>query len=392
MDPTAGDFYIDPERYYDSAVEWNSDDLQFRAMKAIVAPDHNWPLLYSLSIIYILLIFPGGWLLSKSKLDYRLNLVALLLLVGAFGWLFSVLGARGYGERTSTWSLAIAHPLPNNRWFVQQRDSLFAAEGDTYAITHSGESLAYSTAQDEHRVDGAIKSGAQGSIEFDMPPFTFQTFAHETQLALGDWSLSVTGATTEETEIPSDESDEQYETPALVGRNDSTGDLEWQYDLASSHMTQIDAFTLKSLHLKTTGQLPDKIHTALVLYSGTFYRIDLNALRTGSGNLLTEDAQVISSYIRLLNRRHMDQQKLRRIGSEQTLDSMLPWLLASELRLRQQVDCFRFRLPPDRIRIYLYADQPAELSSREAGKPDTTLGTQAGRILYCFEQLIPEAN
>jgi len=392
VDPTAGDFYSEPERFYDSAAEWNSDDVQFRAMKAVVAPDHNWPLLYSLSLIYILLIFPGGWLLSRSKLDYRLNLLALLILVGSFGWLFSVLGARGYGERTSTWSLAIAHPLPNGRWYVQQRDSLFAAEGDNYAITHSGESLAYSTAQDEERVEGVIECGPQGSIKVDMPPFTFRTFAHETQFALGDWSLSISSATTEEVELPPEENVEQPTDPDLTSVDVSADALEWQYDLADIRTAQGDTLTLKTLQLSTKGTLPDRIHTALALYSGTFYRIDLDALRAGADNVLSEESEAVASVIRLLDKRHLNQRHLRIIGAEQTLDGMLPWLLASELRLRQHMDSFRFRLPADRIRLYLYADQPAELSSREASMPDVSLGTQAGRILYCIEQVMPDAD
>ena len=116
VDPTPSDFIIDLERYFTSYSDWNSDSLIPQRLKQLVRPQHNWGIIYAASGIYMLLLFPGGLLLARSRLDYRVGLVALLTIVAGFSWMFRQVGARGYGESTRTLTAAVARPLSEGRF------------------------------------------------------------------------------------------------------------------------------------------------------------------------------------------------------------------------------------------------------------------------------------
>src|SRR5262249_53885940 len=48
------------------------DDAVFRDLKVMTRPHHNWLLINFMSLLYILLIFPGLYWLGRWRADYRL--------------------------------------------------------------------------------------------------------------------------------------------------------------------------------------------------------------------------------------------------------------------------------------------------------------------------------
>ena len=78
----------------------NLDDRLLRELKDLTRVDHMWPLIYLLALVYIVLVFPGLYLVGRRRADYRIVYGVLLLIVAVFSVAFSLIGRRGYGEST----------------------------------------------------------------------------------------------------------------------------------------------------------------------------------------------------------------------------------------------------------------------------------------------------
>ena len=47
----------------------------------MTTPDHNWPVIFLMAILYWLLLFPGGLILGLKRIDYRIVLGSILATV-----------------------------------------------------------------------------------------------------------------------------------------------------------------------------------------------------------------------------------------------------------------------------------------------------------------------
>ena len=111
------------------------------------------------------------------KIDYRVSIAAFLGTVALFGWLFSVIGRRGYGESQTVHSLAIAHSLGGARHDVTQWISAFATRGDLYTLTHEAPANLYAAPSME-AINGRILNGKDGRFLADIPLYSSRQFVH----------------------------------------------------------------------------------------------------------------------------------------------------------------------------------------------------------------------
>lgn len=347
VDPTTPEFFFDLERHYQSYSDWGSDSLLPNRLKELVRPRHNWYVIYAASGIYMLLLFPGGLILARSKLDYRAGLLALIVIVTGFSWMFRSVGARGYGESTKTLTAAVARALPDGRFDIELWSSLFVTEGGSYSIAHAGESGVYSTAQNTERIDGQATSGRRATLTSDMPPFTFRTLAHRTQLPLGPLRVTPLPNATPVTD-PSE------------------------------------------LAVAVEGAPVSRVRSGVAVIGNFVYPLNLDILRDGKGRLTTGEGEPLADAVELTNRfRNFRRGEIA--DAEKGFDRFRNWLMLRDLGLRLLSDVPAFSLPPDRIRVYLLCELPDALATHEASAPETPLGSQSGRLLYSLDVILPEA-
>ena len=344
VDPTSREFtaQLSGNSFLGTYSEWDSDTLIPQSLRDFVQAQvqHNWPLIYLLAISYLLLIFPGGPWLAK-RLDYRLNLLALVVLVGAWSWFYSAVGSRGYGERTSTQALAIAKPLPDGRWDVEQWSGVFVTDGDVYTVMHQGEVRNYSgLVKSGERVDGFVNNGRDGRFVVDIPPFTSRTIAHRAVV-----------------EMP--------------GPQFKVLDAAWSNDGRFQRVT-----------VQTEGEFPTKVHAAWLIAEGQICSIAPSQLR-GKTELPMARPVTPSQFFDL--QQHGSNHFRQEESAESFFQRQQPILIARDIGIRRFVDRDGFRLPRDVVRLCVYADLPDELACRNGKQPEETMGVQQGRVLYSFD-------
>lgn len=363
IDPTSTEFIRRDEEFFEAYAEWDSDRLIPTRLKEFLKPNHEWPLIYMLSGVYLLTLFPGGYLVVRSKIDYRYSLLALVVVVAGFSWLFSVMGARGYGESTSTTSVATARQLPDGRWDVEQWNSLFVTSGGDYAIRAAGSFSIVSTVENLEHVSGMLKNGRDGQFAVDMPPFTYRTFASRAEVPLGEFRAKVVNAEFADSEPqPGDGASQRGEREALK--------------------------RLKSLTVETEGVLASEIRNALILHGGSIYRVNVEALQAGTGNIIDESGVRLAVEFNL-SRQFQRFSRNRMATPDDMLDQFSKWMIARNLQLRRRADIADLRLPAGEARLYVHADLPAELVCQNAADREAPFGSHKGRIVYRIDLSIP---
>lgn len=363
IDPTSTEFIRRDEEFFEAYAEWDSDRLIPTRLKEFLKPNHEWPLIYMLSGVYLLALFPGGYLVVRFKIDYRYSLLALIIVVAGFSWLFSVMGARGYGESTSTTSVATARQLLDGRWDVEQWNSLFVTSGGDYAIRAAGSFPIVSTVENLERVSGVLKNGRDGQFAVDMPPFTYRTFASRAEVPLGEFRAKVVSAKIAASEtLSSDDASEPGE-----------GDGPKR---------------LRSLTIETEGILASEIRSALILHGDSMYRVNVKALQSGAGNII-DDSGLRFSVKFNLSRQFQRFSRNRMATPDDVLDQFSKWMIARDLQLRRRADIADLRLPAGEARLYVHADLPGELVCQNAADPEAPFGSHKGRIVYRIDLSIP---
>ena len=151
-------------------------------LRRMTKPKHNWAAMFTLSVLYVVLICPVNWLVGRRK-DYRLTLLLFIGFVAAFGWVFFSLGKRGYGERGAVHTLSYVRPATPGVHDVTQWGNVFVIAGAAYTITHDSEYNLYSTCLDMESVRGVLQNGVKGRFVVDMPLYSNREFVHRGQVA-----------------------------------------------------------------------------------------------------------------------------------------------------------------------------------------------------------------
>ncbi len=165
----------------------------FDTMRAMIRPNHNWGLIFLLAMIYLLILFPGIWLISRKRGDYRITYSLILGTVVVFSWFYSEIGKRGYGESTGLREVMLAYPLGNQRLALKKFCSLFVTQGGPYPIAAEGEGAVLALNEGfSGRVDSGIINRPQAGFTPDIPPYSACSYQESTVLPTqGDYSIQV---------------------------------------------------------------------------------------------------------------------------------------------------------------------------------------------------------
>lgn len=169
----------------------------FQNLQSRVRPNHNWPLIFFLAVIYLLVLFPGIWIFSRKKGDFRVTYAAILGTVAIFSLLYAEIGKRGYDESTGLYEMIIAEPLGNQRLLTRSYANLFVTDGGEYQVPPRGEAAVMtleSGGNDAARFSGSasILGRPKAAVLADIPPFSSCSFqSHSVISTTADYSMSV---------------------------------------------------------------------------------------------------------------------------------------------------------------------------------------------------------
>ncbi len=308
-------------------------------LKQMTKPDHNWILLHCMFWVYIALVFPGCYLLGKRWSDFRVVYAGLLGTVAVFSALFSYVGQRGYGESTAVHTVAIAKPLPDGQMDVSSWSNIFVTNGADYEIRHDAFGSLYSTCNDHEQVKGEINNGAEAVFKVDIPPFSNREMAARTKTPYGGPKIAIDS----------------------LKSNDGR---------------------LSELVLNVQGLKPADVEKQFALIGTSFYALnwqdDKLILGSETGNVV--------SVLRVQDKRNyqygyggMYGYDYKKQTPTERYTQMFDMLLSRSLNISREKDAELLRLPPNMIRVFLYAKIPGEFAVQ-----NQRLLNQEGRVLYCI--------
>lgn len=306
-------------------------------LKKMTRPEHNWLLLHFMFWVYILLIFPGCFLIGKQRNDFRVVYLAIIAIVVVFSLAFGIVGQRGYGEATRIDSVAIVSPLPDGYLDVTQWSNAFVTGGAYYDLKHKGTGTLYSTCQETEAVNGLIKNGAEAIFRVDIPPFSSREYAHR---------IKVAGT-----------------LPPVKIEHYSAGESG-----------------LKELTLAIDNTFPPTDELC-VLYRDRFYSVSREKDRL----VMRNNVGTVPAYLRV----EQEQNYFSPFGgygeeersSERRYRDLFSTLATRSLNIRTLADAQAVRWSPESVRLMYYADLLPELTVQNPRFPQKD---QKGKALYCI--------
>ncbi|WP_145030708.1 hypothetical protein [Caulifigura coniformis] len=299
-------------------------------LRDLTRPDHNWGLIYFLSFIYLLVVFPGCWLLGRRRADFRISYPALLGAVFIFSLAFKTVGQRGYGEQTAWNAVGAARRVAPGRFLTETWSNAFVTNGGMYSYKHKGEGLIYSSGGSNDTRRGECFNRPDAGIEIEIPPFSSQMIMHAGVVAAPDFDLTFKRAV--------------KDGPSL------------------------------QLEAELTGAVP-QIHTMHAVFGN--YRVMLtrqaNTLTGGSPSPLANYTSSQPNY---------GYSPYRNVQNDPTTifaQAEAP-LVVRSLKLSMDSPKDELSAPEGVVRVFLYADMPAEFLQVDNG-PEK----RQGRMLYTFD-------
>lgn len=308
------------------------------SLQSLTKPDHNWVLIYTLAIIYLLLIFPGGYLLGRFWGDYRLTYGGLIGVVILFSLAFDAVGRRGYGEVTSYNYVAIAHPASEGHVQVTQLGNLFATQGGMYQIRHNAEDCVYADGQGNSigRRDVAVNPPFS-LVDVDIPAFSDRPLIHGGVVKKGISKLVV---------------------------------VDSQFD--GNSLTQL---TLKP---EQPDQWPANIEGGLIVYGDQAAQIRPQA--DGTLSLSPSWNSLLSHY----SQQTYYSNNNAAVDEVVAFQQLIGRVMAFDLGLNGQKDFDQFKLQHGRARIYLQCPGSDEFGIQLDSSPK-----QSGRVVYVLQLTLP---
>ncbi|MEZ6061217.1 MAG: hypothetical protein R3C19_12705 [Planctomycetaceae bacterium] len=318
------------------------DEEIFRSMRRMTQPEHSWPLIFLLAVLYIGSIFPGCWILSQKKqIHFLATYGAIAGLSLVFSLLFLLIGRRGYGESTTLHTLAVAHMEDDTHASLFQWNTLFVTDGDTYTAGGPDQESVYATASGERAVSAGIVAGNAGGMEMRIPPFSAQTFLSRRRVTV----------------------------PSLV------------FQINDVELTQSG---LKSLMISAGENFAPADGTVFRAIAGArVYRLAWN-----SDTRTINHVGAISRLSQFTQHRYEDTFTFGPFGpaadvdddrteEQRFYDEALPDLVRRSLLDEIEYDPTRFELPADRIRLLVYSPIPETLQV-----PTSVEARETGWVLF----------
>jgi len=303
-------------------------------LRDLTRPDHDWALIYFLSFVYLLVVFPGCWLLGRRRADFRISYPALLAAVFLFSLAFRTVGQRGYGEETAWNAVGTARRVAPGRFLTETWSNAFVTSGGMYSFKHKGDGLIYSSGGSNDTRRGECFNRPAPGIEIEIPPFSSQTIMHTGIVSAPDFNL------------------EFRKVEAIA--------------------------TLLNLEIEMTGSIPN-LHSMQAVHGGQ--RVTLvrsgNMLRSSSDSPFSSYAQTQNTNYNAFQRNTSDPLSIY-ASAEVPLVVRNVWLASG----RSESD---LQVPKGIVRVFLYADMPPEFLEVDGG-PEK----RQGRLLYVFDHLLNE--
>lgn len=181
----------DSQAFVDSSAS-SLDMHMFQQMQERTQPEHNWLLIFCLAIVYILLIFPGCYQLSKNRqLHFLTTYAAVAGLSLIFSCIFLFIGQRGYGESTWLQTLAVAKVADNGDLAVQQWNTLFVTGGNSYQLTANNSQALMTAGVTGDNTVANVVTGKEASTNVRIPPYSAQSLNSTRYLQRDPWNLSI---------------------------------------------------------------------------------------------------------------------------------------------------------------------------------------------------------
>lgn len=169
----------------------NDDDI-FYSLRKLTEPEHAWALILLLSLLYVAMLFPGGWLFSqKSRKNYLIPYGALLAVVVVFSGVFLLVGRRGYNEESSIKVLMIAQGQDKTHWSCLGFTHLFVTQGGQFHLSTKNQQTLFASASTEEATDSTVTTGDAARFDTLMPPFSSQPIVFRRRIEMPDWGLKV---------------------------------------------------------------------------------------------------------------------------------------------------------------------------------------------------------
>lgn len=317
------------------AWEWPTNI--FQTLKSISTPQHNWWMINFMSLVYVGLVFPGWYLLSRASRNYRTTILAFVGVAILFTVAFNIVGRRGYGESTTVNTLAIARKIEGDTYDVQSWTNVFVTGGAQYELKFDGVGHLYSTASLGEKIAATIDNGLDGTFVADIPLFSSRSFIHQGQAVGPQWEVKV----------------RDYATDGRPNLEDIEVEISPQPD---AELLGIYAIYLDRLHHLNQDDECYRLHSRSQLVAESLVPEDFgrqNDYRYRYGYQRPQaDPEIVFN---------------RLIGSA-------IW------RSSEQGG----PLPPDRLRVFIFADLPASFSVK-----NPQLEASQGKALYSMDVLLP---
>ncbi len=319
----------------------NLDDSLLATLKQMTQPDFNWVLIYFMSFVYLLMIFPGGYLLGRKRIDYRIMIASLLGTIARVSVGISIGGARGYDESTTVNTVAIARPLPDGYYNISTWTNAFVTSGGDYLIQQRGQGLLYSTCQSYEGVAGFISEDpAARFFAVDIPPYSARPFTSRVKAPGKPLAYKVVSFSGKQVL-------EKFAVSLSAEFENSMKDAYVIYDNRAYQLSRKQGEWVADLN-------GDPLISLLNISDFDMYGNQFLISPFADGN---EDKTV-----------------------EQLYEAMIPALLAKGLKLTDNESVKKFRVPTDRARLFLLTQLPPEFSLETE-----SLGKQNGLVLYCLD-------
>lgn len=169
-----------------------TEDFIFSRLNQLTRARHNWPLIYSVIVLYVIVVAPVNYVVARYR-NWQTAIVFFLGTVVLFTALVAVIGRRGMGEASAVNTVAYARPLGAGQWDVTQWTNAFVVASKEYTIAHRTGNDLYSTCQDFEAVQGYAHNGADGRLVVEVPLFSSRAFQHRARMKAPNLPIELTG-------------------------------------------------------------------------------------------------------------------------------------------------------------------------------------------------------
>ncbi len=161
--------FNDPYRAYNGRIPWGRDRKVLDKLESVSRFERRWWLIYPLAILYLLMLFPGAFAMSRTTGGVRRFYIAYFVSAAVFSWAFKSLGGVGGGAKNRLRSATIARQLTPGIFDCTQWTSIAAVDGGWFALRHKGSGRLYAPCEDFETPRGLVTGGGDAQYEVDVP-------------------------------------------------------------------------------------------------------------------------------------------------------------------------------------------------------------------------------